>query len=131
MKRVLSRRTLLRGAGGVAIGLPVLECMLNEHGTAYAQSGGALPAVYGIVFAGQALGGDDHEKNVQRVNGEIMMQDGHFIVPPESGAGYAITTPLRPIAHKNEMHVDSTIHQLSDRLHGRSVHVSAIDEPRP
>jgi len=98
----LSRRTLLRGAGGVAIGLPVLECMLDAHGTAYAQSGGALPPLYGIVFAGQALGGDDHEKNVQRVNGEIMMQDGHHIVPPESGAGYTITTPLRPIAHLQE-----------------------------
>jgi hypothetical protein len=97
----LSRRTLLRGAGGVAVGLPVLDCMLNEHGTAYAQAG-AMPALYAIVFAGQALGGDDHDKNVQRVNGEIMMQDGHHIVPPESGAGYTITTPLRPIAHLQE-----------------------------
>lgn len=94
----LDRRTFLRGAGGVAIGLPVLECMLNDHGTAYAQSGEALPACYGIVFAGQALGGDDHDKNVQRVNGEILTQEGHFIAPPESGAGYTITTPLRPIA---------------------------------
>jgi hypothetical protein len=98
----MNRRTFLRGAGGVAIGLPVLDCMLNEHGTAYAQSGEALPPVYGIMFAGQALGGDDHEKNVQRINGEIMTQDGHFIAPPESGAGYTITTPLRPIAHLQE-----------------------------
>jgi len=98
----VSRRALLRGAGGVAIGLPVLECMLNDSGTAYAQARGALPPCYAIVFAGQALGGDDHEKNVQRINGEIMMEDGHFIAPPESGAGYSITTPLRPIAHLQE-----------------------------
>ncbi len=96
MKRI-GRRTLLRGAGGAMIGLPLLDCMLNEHGTALAQNGGALPKRYVIVFAGQALGGDDHEKNVQRVNGQIMMQAGHHIVPPETGSGYTITTPLRPL----------------------------------
>jgi hypothetical protein len=98
-RAAISRRTLLRGAGGVALGLPVLECMLNDHGTAQAQDGSALPACYGIVFAGQALGGDDHEKDYQRVNGELMTQGGHFIAPPEAGTDYTITTPLRPIEH--------------------------------
>ena len=92
----LSRRTLLSGAG-VAVGLPVLECMLNPHGRALAQ-GSSLPLRYAIVFAGQALGGDDHEKNRSRINGELVTREGDFIVPPQTGAGYEITTPLRPLA---------------------------------
>ena len=75
------------------VGLPLLDCMLNEHGTALAQSGGALPKRYAIVFAGQALGGDDHEKNVQRVNGEIMMQEGHPSCRPRPAA--ATRSPRR------------------------------------
>ncbi|MDD9938137.1 MAG: DUF1552 domain-containing protein [Myxococcales bacterium] len=99
MAMKLDRRTVLKGAAGVTIGLPVLECMLDDHGVAHAQSGGALPQRYGIVFAGQALGGDDHEKNRSRINGELMTREGDFIVPPESGSGYTITTPLRSAQH--------------------------------
>ena len=94
----LHRRTILRGAAGVSISLPVLECMLNDNGTAYAQ-GQAIPKRYAIVFAGQALGGDDYEKNVSRINGQTITREGDFIAPPQSGAGYDITTPLRPIEH--------------------------------
>jgi hypothetical protein len=65
----LHRRTFLRGAAGVAVGLPVLECMLNSNGTAYAAGGGGLPCRYAIVFAGQALGGDGYAKNENRVAG--------------------------------------------------------------
>ena len=33
MKKVrISRRAVLRGLGGVAVGLPVLECMLDNNG---------------------------------------------------------------------------------------------------
>lgn len=94
----LPRRTVLRGTAGVTVGLPALECMLNSGGTAYAQ-GQSLPLRYAIVFAGQALGGDDHEHNRSRVNGQLITREGDYIVPPESGVGYSITTPLRPIAH--------------------------------
>jgi hypothetical protein len=94
----LRRRTLLKGLGGAVVGLPLLECMLNEHGTAFAQSAQPLPRRYAIVFAGQALGGDDYQQNEQVVNGQRITEDGHHIVPPQSGAGYAITTPLRPLA---------------------------------
>jgi hypothetical protein len=89
---------MLRGVGGALVGLPLLESMLDEHGTALAQAGGALPKRYAIVFAGQALGGDDYEKNAQRINGQNLTEEGHHIVPPESGSGYTITTPLRPLA---------------------------------
>jgi hypothetical protein len=94
----LHRRTFLRGAAGVAVGLPVLECMLNSNGTAYAAGGGGLPCRYAIVFAGQALGGDGYAKNENRVAGMSFTEEGHFIAPPETGAGYTITTPLQGVA---------------------------------
>ena len=89
----LPRRTFLKGSAGVACALPVLECMLNDHGTAYA-AGGKIPCRYGIVFAGQALGGDGYAKDANRVAGVNFTEDGHFIAPAETGAGYGITTPL-------------------------------------
>lgn len=95
----LARRTVLKGLGGAIVGLPLLECMLNRHGTAFAQNAGELPKRYAIVFAGQALGGDDYERNTHRVNGgSTTTVEGNHIVPAESGSGYTITTPLRPLA---------------------------------
>ncbi len=95
---VLSRRTLLRGLGGVAIGLPLLESMLDRNGVRLAGAQeGALPKRYGIVFAGQALGGDEYPKNLQRINGESYEEEGHFIVPTAFGTDYTFTTPLTPL----------------------------------
>ncbi len=52
----LSRRTLLRGTlatgASVSIGLPLLEAMLNESGTAYAQTNTPLPPLYITWFFG-------------------------------------------------------------------------------
>jgi hypothetical protein len=95
----LHRRTLLRGLGGLAVGLPVLECMLDPNGSrlASAQSSG-LPQRYGIVFAGQSLGGDEWAKDENRVAGENFTEAGHFIVPPQLGLDHDVTTPLVPLA---------------------------------
>lgn len=97
--RRMNRRSLLRGLGGIAVGVPLLECMLDANGVrlAGAQTD-PLPKRYGIVFAGQAIGGDGWEKNRQRIKGETFTEDGHFIVPPELGSDYSITTPLEPLA---------------------------------
>ena len=49
----LTRRTVLRGmlaGSAVTVGLPVLECMLNENGTALAATGQALPPCFGTWF---------------------------------------------------------------------------------
>lgn len=54
MKRTIDRRTVLRGMVGgaaVAVGLPLLEIFLNDHGTALAD-GGALPVRFGTWFWG-------------------------------------------------------------------------------
>src|SRR5690242_20168420 len=56
--RAMNRRTLLRGSGllgSVAIGLPVLDAMLNGNGTALAQSGEAIPKRIGIWYWGNGL----------------------------------------------------------------------------
>lgn len=55
----MERRALLRGAllgsAHVALGLPLLDVMLNDHGTALAQ-GGPLPRRLGIFFFGNGRG---------------------------------------------------------------------------
>lgn len=69
MSRSLSRRRVLRGAlSGVAfsVGLPLMECHLNGHGTAFAQ-GGPLPLRFGTWFWGlgwPTIGGSDTFKPV-------------------------------------------------------------------
>jgi hypothetical protein len=94
----LKRRTLLTAAGGAFVGLPLLDCMLDHHGTALAQNAGPLPRRYAIMFAGQALGGDDFANDEQRVNGQTLIESGHYIVPAQTGADYTLTTPLRPLS---------------------------------
>ncbi|MBW2191643.1 MAG: DUF1552 domain-containing protein [Deltaproteobacteria bacterium] len=54
MTKRINRRTILRGAvagGAVGMGLPLLDCFLNENGTALAQ-GGAIPVRFGTWFWG-------------------------------------------------------------------------------
>src|SRR4051794_16793445 len=89
----LPRRTVLRALGGIGVSLPILECMLDSHGEASAQASG-MPRRYAIVFAGQALGGDGWEEDHSQVAGDRITQSGDFIVPPETGAKYSVTTPL-------------------------------------
>jgi Protein of unknown function (DUF1552) len=93
----LSRRSLLRGLGGVAIGLPTLECMLNANGTAHAQSGEPLAPRYALLFAGQSLGGDGWERDKNMVAGRRFTEAGHFIAPATAGASWEMTTPLTPL----------------------------------
>ena len=54
----LSRRRVLKGTlqgAAVTVGLPILECMLNESGTAFAATGQALPPIFGTWFWGLGL----------------------------------------------------------------------------
>lgn len=95
----LNRRTFLRGVGGAAIGLPVLECMLDTNGEALAQGMGTIPKRYAMLFAGMALGGDGWEEDRQMIAGTRTQEAGHFIVPAQTGTGYSLTTPLMPLAN--------------------------------
>jgi hypothetical protein len=93
----LSRRVVLRGLGGAAVGLPLLECMFSERKSAEAQ-GIALPKRYALVFAGQGIGGDGWERDRSMIAGERIQKSGHFIAPAETGANYTLTTPLEPLS---------------------------------
>jgi hypothetical protein len=95
MRRTLSRRALLAGAGGVTIGLPFLEAMLGP-GRTHAQDP-ALPKRYAIVFAGQALGGDGYPNDQSVMGGVRTTETGHYIVPASTGAAWEMTTPLLPL----------------------------------
>ena len=76
----LDRRTLLKGAlggTGVALGLPLLDAMLNDSGTALAQ-GGALPRRFGVFFWGNGV-------KLDRWN------------PSGTGAGWTPSPELEPL----------------------------------
>jgi hypothetical protein len=94
----LDRRTFLTGVGGgIAVSLPVLDCMLDGNGNlAKAQPGAATPR-YAVLFAGQALGGDSWEQDRYMIDGVRSQETGHHIAPAETGTGYTLTTPLEPL----------------------------------
>ncbi|MFO7181022.1 MAG: DUF1552 domain-containing protein [Pseudomonadota bacterium] len=76
MKR-LSRRTLLRGAGGIALGLPFLEAMAPASARAQATT-----APRRILFLFQA-NGDETKARFPVVNGETDFELGEFLKPLE------------------------------------------------
>lgn len=80
-----SRRTLLRGALGIGVALPVLEIMLDRHGEALAQDGGPIPRRFFVGFAGCALGCDG-----DRVH--------NLFVPDGTGPGYDLKLGAAPLA---------------------------------
>ncbi|MEM6990749.1 MAG: DUF1552 domain-containing protein [Myxococcota bacterium] len=80
---ILPRRTFLRGAGGLAIGLPLLDIMLGEHGDAMA-GGGSIPSRFLLCFGGFSLGTDAGPS----VNN---------VVPPEVGPGYTLGPAVAPL----------------------------------
>ncbi|MBC8070103.1 MAG: DUF1552 domain-containing protein [Deltaproteobacteria bacterium] len=79
----LPRRTFLRGLGGTAIALPLLDAMLNDNGTALA-GGAAIPLRYAICFGGFPLGCDSGP------------QANNF-VPAATGPGYALGPAIAPL----------------------------------
>lgn len=85
MKTVrLPRRTFLRGLGGTAIGLPLLEAMLGDPAVARA-GGTGIPRRYVVCFGGFAMGADGDSSP----NG---------IVPSTVGAGYDLRPGTQPFA---------------------------------
>ena len=90
MKRfALSRRTLLRGTLGgttVALGLPLLEAMLNSNGTALA-NGRALPVRFVTWFFGNGVALVDAQNPGA----------GLRWAPAEQGPGYPLTEQLAPL----------------------------------
>src|SRR5262245_50967700 len=99
--RMLGRRTFLRGlttAGTALVGLPLLDVMLDRHGTALA-SGEPLPLRLGTYFWG---------------NGIV---PGNW-VPATTGPGWAPTPNLQPI---HDLGVVSDVTVVSGMRHEAAV----------
>src|SRR3954466_11213712 len=89
----LSRRHLLRGLGGVALSLPLLEIMLD--GKAFAQAAPTPPKRYLVFFDGQSMGAD----------GDPLDND---FVPSTVGRNYDLKSAIAPLgALKSEVSVIS------------------------
>jgi hypothetical protein len=99
--------------------------MLDSHGEALAQSV-PLPKRYAIVFAGQAIGGDDWADNTSIVLGKRSTDTAAFIVPPETGSGYTATLPLKPLADLNLMSDFSLVSGLRIPYSASSVDPTAV-----
>jgi hypothetical protein len=94
--RPLPRRTFLRGAGGLAIGLPVLEIMLDDHGTALAD-GAALPCRYFVGFGGFTYASDSDDSNTI------------VYVPDQIGPDYDLKAGIAPLADHGNVKDEVTI----------------------
>jgi hypothetical protein len=60
--KMWTRRRVMRGmlaGGAVTVGLPILDCMLNENGTAFADTGAALPTRFAAWYWPLGLGEGD------------------------------------------------------------------------
>src|ERR1700683_4798212 len=60
--KMWTRRRVLRGmlaGGAVTVGLPILDCMLNENGTAFADTGAPIPTRFVAWFWGLGFGEQD------------------------------------------------------------------------
>src|SRR3954469_5218637 len=81
----ITRRSILRAAGGAAISLPALEIMFDGHGKSLAATGDPVPKRYLVCFGGQSMGGD----------GDPLHND---YVPKTIGPNYDLTSALMPLA---------------------------------
>jgi hypothetical protein len=101
----MNRRTFLRGLGGVAIALPTLEIMLDNHGVALAD-GTPLKKRFGVVYCGASLGGNADPTFATFADGSVehkpLLDAG---VLPEIG----IVNGLHiPVAERNaSFHIDA------------------------
>lgn len=80
----ISRRAFLRGAGGIAVPLPVLDVMLDANGAAFA-AGAALPMRFLVCFGGFSL----------RADGD---QSPNLYTPDTIGPGYDLKPALAPLS---------------------------------
>lgn len=73
----ISRRRVLRGMMGgaaVTVGLPILDCLLNTNGDAFAATGALIPPRFGTWFWGLGLGEGDWVPKSTGANYELPPQ---------------------------------------------------------
>lgn len=95
-KSRLHRRAFLRGLGGTAIALPLLDIMLDDHGEVLASSGTGAPRRFLVAFNGQSLGADSHP-------------DHNRYVPDTVGRDYDLDTAIMPLGDYGDVRSDVSI----------------------
>ncbi|HVJ18503.1 MAG TPA: DUF1552 domain-containing protein [Polyangiaceae bacterium] len=98
---MISRRKMLRGmlrGSAVCLGLPMLEAMLNDHGTALA-AGTPLPLRFGVFFWGNGLPWTYRHRGAVDPNFEHTLDDTLVdeYTPTTEGKGFAVTETLKPL----------------------------------
>ena len=99
-KLFLPRRTFLRGLGGTAVAVPLLDVMLDGNGEALASSAD-IPCRYVLTFAGTSLGADGDSSP----NGVIPDTDGANFDPAAHHKSGLL--PLVELGVENEVTVIS------------------------
>lgn len=90
----LHRRAVLKGLGGITLGLPLLEVMLDSQ-KAFAQS--AMPATrYLVFFDGQSLGADNDTRH-------------NDFVPNTVGRNYDLKSALAPLADYGDVRQEVSV----------------------
>ncbi len=87
----MKRRHFIKGIGSALIYLPICDFMLNSNGTAFAQSGGALPTRVVLMQNGVSLVSNFSDKTGPRP----ALYKTH--VPNRFGANYDVKAPLAPM----------------------------------
>lgn len=73
----LTRRRVLRGmmaGGAIAVGLPILDCMLNTNGTAFAATGAPIPPRLATWFWGLGVGEGEWQPKIAGANYDLPRQ---------------------------------------------------------
>jgi hypothetical protein len=141
----LNRRFILRGALGITVGLPLLDCFLNDNGTALAATGAPLPVVFGTWY--QELGfnpgrwvpksvGLNYENNIELkvfdpfrdrmniISGSQYFLDGHPLETHNTGT-QIMTMGTIPAGSSSPASFDSLIADvIGSRSRFRSIEVS-------
>ncbi|OQW46968.1 MAG: hypothetical protein A4S09_16115 [Proteobacteria bacterium SG_bin7] len=107
--KYLSRRQFIQGIGATWLGLPLLEVMLNSNGDAYAQTGGALPKRFVVMYCGLSSGSGGPFPT--DTNGNLLKINDYF-APENTGANYDLKTALTPLSKygvQNEVSVLSNM----------------------
>ena len=151
-----SRRELLRGmmgGGAVSVALPLLDCFLNENGTALAATGAPLPVRFGTWFWGCGLNpgrwvpkklgaGYDtpaeiavlapYRDKVNVYSGFKVMTDGKPAVVHYSGSMGILTgsAPKGPLQVSGPTMDTLIADHIGSRTRFRSLEVSAMGNPR-
>jgi hypothetical protein len=129
LSNLIGRRRVLKGmlAGGtVTVGLPILDCMLNTNGTAFAATGAPIPLRFATWFWGLGFGEGVWVPKTAGANFELPMQ--MRALEPIRGkvnlfSGSEVFADGQPVA----THVTGAQVTMTGRVEDRSKYAGSLD----